>query len=226
MLVLVSFKYRCGYWYRSSQTCVSVLVSIQTIKICSIGISIGPELGIGIGIGIDIENRNIQYWNRYWYCLNPDAGIGIGIDIVFWVKRVLVLILVLKTPGLQYWYWYWYCKNLTISIGIGIGFERLWSRVLVLVLVLIFLKLVVLILVLVLNFSDQQYWYWYWFRNFALESIGIVSNQNWWYRTALEAELSFIQMGQKCTWGILSQAKIRRRKWVGDFEPGDCRALP
>ena len=37
-------------------------------------------------------------------------------------------------------------------------------------------------LVLVLNFSDQWYWYWYWFRNFPLESIGIVSNQNSWYR--------------------------------------------
>ena len=43
----------------------------------------------------------------------------------------------------------------------------------------------VLVLVLALNFSDQWYWYWYWFRNFPLESIGIVSNQNGWYRTAL-----------------------------------------
>ena len=45
-----------------AQMLVSVLVS--TIKISSIVIAVGPELGIGI----DIKNKNIWYWNRYWYC--------------------------------------------------------------------------------------------------------------------------------------------------------------
>ena len=41
-----------------------------------------------------------------------------------------------------------------------------------------------------------------------------------------EAVLSFLVLGRKCNWGILSQAKTGGRKWAGDSEPGDCRALP
>ena len=41
-----------------------------------------------------------------------------------------------------------------------------------------------------------------------------------------EAVLSFLVLGRKCNWGILSQAKTGGRKWAGNSEPGDCRALP
>ena len=65
MWVLVSFKYRSRYWYRSNtdvgigivqaQMWVSVLVSISTIKIFS------------IGTGIGIVKPRVGYWYRYWY---------------------------------------------------------------------------------------------------------------------------------------------------------------
>ena len=67
----------------------------------------------------------------------------------------------------------------------------------------------VLVLVLVLNFSDQWYWYRYWFRNFPLESIGIVSNQKSWYRTALGSWMS----GDPGLQGRSTQQ--RRPGWVG-----------
>ena len=77
---------------------------------------------------------------------------------------------------------------------------------------------------------DSKLWLWFYFflntgrllTHFFLWRKWFFDEKRFWN----EAVLSFLVLGRKCNWGILSQAKTGGRKWAGDSEPGDCRALP